>query len=117
MAALQTVNESSQIDSEKLHGIMKIMFDSFIVNGDYKNQSNVLEKEKMLDSFSSFIQQYLNLNLSGSKDEKLRLMKLVAKLNMQKDLLELANGETKLEDIQSAGKRLGKKSQSAFETK
>jgi hypothetical protein len=36
---------------------------------------------------------------------------------MQKELLEIASGETNMEDIKIAAQRLGNKSQSAFETK
>ena len=117
MTTLQAVKKTNQIDNEELHEITKIMFDSFFINDEYKSQSYVAKKEQLIDSFSTFIQQYLKLNFSGSKEKKLLLMKFVAKLNMQKELLELASGEINLKDIEKAGKELGKKSQSAFESK
>ena len=57
------------------------------------------------------------MNFTRSKENKLRLIKFVSKLNSQKEFLELASGEINLDDIQRAGKKLGKKSQSAFEVK
>ena len=62
MTTLQRVRESNQIDNEELHEITKIMFDSFIINGEYKSQSYISKKEQLIDSFSTFIQQYLKFN-------------------------------------------------------
>lgn len=55
-------------------------------------------------------------NSKNAKD-KLALMHFIDKLIMQKELLELQAGITNLADIQIAAQRLGKKSQSTFETK
>ncbi|WP_293298849.1 hypothetical protein [Pedobacter sp. UBA4863] len=59
----------------------------------------------------------MKLNFTGSKENKSALIKFISKLNLQKELLELASGEIKIQDLQKASQRLGKKSQSAFEEK
>ena len=51
------------------------------------------------------------------RKNKLELINFLDKLNTQKELLELAKGQTNITDIRKAAKRLGKKSQSAFKTK
>lgn len=56
------------------------------------------------------------IEVNASKEEKLHLIKYISKLKMQQELLEIASGEVNLDDIKIAGKRLGKKSQSAFES-
>jgi len=63
------------------------------------------------------LQSIKNYNQTDDKELKLQLIKVISKLNMQKELLELAGGKINLDDIEMAGKRLGKKSQSAFEKK
>ena len=117
MTTLQAVKEYSQINDEELHEITKIMFDSFVIHGSYKSSSFVSKKEIMISLFTDLIEQYLKLNFSGSRDRKLQLINFISKLNMQKELLELASKEANLEDIQIAAERLGRKSQSAFESK
>ena len=117
MTALQSIKDHNQINDEELHNITQIMLDSFVVNGQYKNESFVSKKETLISSFSNFIEQYLKLHFTGTKERKLQLIKFISKLNMQKELLELASGEINMDDIQMAGKRLGKKSQSVFKNK
>ena len=117
MTTIAAVKRSSQINDEEFREISQIIFRSFIINGEYKSHSYISKKEILLNSFSEFIEQYLKLNFSGSKENKVRLIKFISKLKMQKELLELASGETSWENIQTAGERLGRKSQSAFKTK
>jgi hypothetical protein len=59
----------------------------------------------------------LELQLGDSRETKLEFINFLDKLNMQKELLELEKGETKISDIKAAAKRLERKSQSAFQTK
>lgn len=117
MTTLEFEKQKSQINERELWEITQIMLSSFLVKRNYKDLSLVSKKETLISSFSSFIEQYLKMNFSGSKENKLRLIKFVSKLNSQKELLELASGENNLENIRRAGIRLGKKSQSAFEGK
>ncbi len=117
MTTLEFVKQSNQINDEELQEVIQIMFNSFKVTGKYTNLNYVSKKETLLSSFSDFIEQYLKLNFAGSKENKLRLVKFISKLNMQKELLELASNETNFKNIQKAGKSLGKKSQSAFSSK
>lgn len=47
----------------------------------------------------------------------MNLINFIDKINMQKELLQLKRNEIGISEIQIAGKRLGKKSQSAFTLK
>lgn len=114
MTVLEFVKHKSQINDEELLEVTQIMFNSFIVKGNYKDLAYVSKKETLIGLFSDFIEQYLKMNFTGSKENKLRLIKFVSKLHTQKELLELASGESNLASFQKAGKRLGKKAQSAF---
>jgi len=117
MTTLQALKDDNHISDEELHEITKFILNSFIVRGQYKNEAYVAKKESLISSFTEFIEQYLALHFTGTRERKLQLIKFISKLNMQKELLELASGATNLDDIKKAGKRLGKKSQSAFEGK
>lgn len=57
------------------------------------------------------------ITLEEPRINKAKLIKFLARLDLQKDLLEVEKGRIKMTDIKAAGKRLGKKAQSAFETK
>jgi thiamine kinase-like enzyme len=115
MTTLEAAKEQSRINKDELRQITDIMFET--LNGKDLNHSSVTKKEQTIDFFTHTIEQYLKLNFSGSKEQKVQLIKFVSKLNIQKELLELEAGLTNVTDIFEAGKRLGKKSQSAFEKK
>lgn len=117
MTTLDTVKGLNQIDDQELHGITKIMFDSFYKHREYKSAAYVSKKEKLIDSFANFLEQYLELNFPGSKQTKLKLINFIDKLNVQKELLEIESGETSIASIKLAADRLGKKAQSGFESK
>ena len=55
--------------------------------------------------------------LNNSKQDKLELINLMDKLNMQKELLELLKENVSHEKLQLAADRLGKKAQSSFKNK
>ena len=59
----------------------------------------------------------MDLHVESSKQSRLTLIDFIDKLNMQKELLALDKGESTIAEIKLAGRRLGKKSQSAFEKK
>jgi AAA+ ATPase superfamily predicted ATPase len=64
------------------------------------------------------VEYYLNLlQQEISDEERLKIMDIIDELKIQKELLEIEAGTIKLADIKKAARRLGKKSQSAFETK
>ncbi len=117
MTTLEIEKQASQFSDEELHEVTKIMFASLTYNSNQRDLIYILTQKALLASFSDFIEQYLKSNFSGTRENKLRLIKFVSKLNLQKELLELASGETNLKDIQKAGRRLGRKSQSAFKSK
>ncbi|TDO20299.1 hypothetical protein [Pedobacter duraquae] len=114
MTVLEAVKKSNHINHEEFEEISQIIFQSIALNGSVKSSSYISKKEALLTSFSDFIAQYLKLNFTGSKQNKLTLIKIISKLNLQKELFELASGETKIQDFHKASQSLGKKSQSAF---
>lgn len=117
MTAIQEIQDKNKIEKHDIDNLSNIVFDSISVKGSYKTTTQLEKKEKLIDAFSSFVEQLMELRLTSSKQSKLELINFIDKLNMQKELLELEKGETTIADIQTAANRLGKKAQSAFEGK
>lgn len=118
MNAIEKIKKQNSIDETEFDGMSKLMFQSFQINkSDYKSENYIAKKGELISSFTQFLEKYLELHFLSSKVEKLVLINFIDKMNMQKELLELQKGNTKMSDIKIAGNRLGKKSQSAFETK
>lgn len=115
MTAIQEIRDKNKIEKQDFDTLSNIVFDSILIKGSYKTAIQLEKKEKLIDAFSSFIEQLVELRLASSKQNKLELINFIDKLNMQKELLELEKGETKMDDIQTAANRLGKKAQSSFE--
>ncbi|MBS1532785.1 MAG: hypothetical protein JSU01_20955 [Bacteroidetes bacterium] len=117
MTTVEKIEDLNQIGQEEFYNVVKMLYNSFLINRKYSSSSYVIKKEKLIDSFSLFLEQYLELQFVSSKQSKLDLINFIDKLNMQKELLEIASGEANMNDIKIAAQRLGKKSQSAFEMK
>lgn len=114
MIAIQEIQDKNKIEKHDIDNLSNIVFDSILVKGSYKNTTQLKKKEKLIEAFSVFVEQLMELRLTSSKQNKLELINFIDKLNMQKELLELEKGETNISDIQTAANRLGKKAQSAF---
>ncbi|MNL21775.1 hypothetical protein D3C87_1430800 [compost metagenome] len=112
---LEKLGDSIQIDNKESKHLIDIILDSMSLKGTERD-ADFVSKEELIDSFSGIIELIINNNFSNKKEE-LFLISVLDKLNLKKEILELALGETNIKDIKAAGKRLGKKSQSGFETK
>jgi hypothetical protein len=117
MTTLQKIENLNKIDQQEFDHITKILLESFLIKRSYTSNSFLSKKEELLDKFSAFLETYLELHFTNSKLTKLELINFIDKINMQKELLEMAKGDLKISDIKLAGSRLGKKSQSAFKKK
>jgi len=117
MTAIQETQNRNRIEKHDIDSLSNILFASISVKGHYKNTIQLEKKEKLIDAFSTFVEQLMELHLTASKENKLKLINFIDKLNMQKELLELEKGETTISGIQTAANRLGRKTQSAFEGK
>ena len=115
MTAIEEIRDKNQIERHDIDNLSNIVFDSILLKGSSKSTSQLKKKEKLIDAFSTFIEQLIELRLTSSKGSNLELINFIDKLNMQRELLELEKGETTVSDTQTAAGHLGKKAQSAFE--
>ncbi len=117
MTAIKEIEKNNQIDQQEFDNISKMLLESFLLKSDEKGASFIQKKGELLEHFTMFLEKYLKLHFFNSSRDKLQLINFIDKLNLQRELLELKKGKTKLSDIKLAGQRLGRKAQSAFETK
>ncbi|TCC94173.1 hypothetical protein EZ428_05180 [Pedobacter frigiditerrae] len=113
---LEKFTETGIIAQEEVVKISNIILNAFSPNHQKKiSLTSANKKEQLIDSFSELIEKIMDV--SNSRQEKLMLINFLDKLNHQKEVLEILSGERKFNDIKKASERLGKKAQSAFETK
>ncbi len=117
METIEEIEQNNKIHKHEFDTISNMMFESFLITSYQQNISTVIKQNELLDHFRLFLKKYLQLQFFNSTQDKLAVMDFIDKLNLQKELLELKTDNTNLADIQIAAQRLGKKSQSAFETK
>ena len=114
MTAVEKLEKQNNIQEQEFDNVMSNVFKSFLIKGIYKSGTYLDKKEELLNYFTQFLEKYLELQFISSKKDKLDLINFIDKINMQRELLELKKNEIEISQIQIAGRRLGKKSQSAF---
>lgn len=70
-------------------------------------------QEDIVSDFISLLGKFMNENILDNS-QKLLVVKLLDKMNLQKELIELRSQGLSIDDLKIAAERLGKKSQSAF---
>lgn len=116
MTAIDTLVKENKLDLRDFDRVTKLVYHSCVIDESNEDDSNqiLVKKEELLSHFGQFLEKYLELEFLSSKKEKLELINFIDKINLQKELLELLKNESHFSQIQKAGQKLGKKSQSAF---
>ena len=117
MAYKKQLESLSEFKQEEFDNISRIMSEPFVHNVEVKNLSGKKNKRELLELYVLFFTKYLGMKFVDSKEKKLSIIRIIDKLKMQLELLELKDGLTNITNIKSAAKTLGRKSQSAFKIK
>jgi hypothetical protein len=117
MTALKILKENNQIEHHKFKDLMNVIFESLLIKTVDVDSIYILKQKKVNNQFAVFLEQFVESGFIDSKQSKLEFINFIDKLNMQKELLEIESKAVNLKDIKIAANRLGKKSQSAFESK
>lgn len=110
------IRNQNEIQENEFEEMTKLMFDSFLIKKSRKDKS-ILDKQTYLISlFTDILKKYIELQMLSDRKRKLDVINFIDKLNLQKELLDLQKGVTKITDIKEAAQRFGGKSQSSFST-
>src|SRR6185312_5775145 len=116
MTALQQLGMDSAIEESDMVVISGIIMKLIAVNPTVRRQQTINTREGVLDSLTNMLENMLTANLHLSKQDKIAIVQSLDKLKTQKEYMELLksqinNSKQAILDIQSASKRLAKKSQ------
>ncbi|MFZ6012418.1 MAG: hypothetical protein ACOYXT_18890 [Bacteroidota bacterium] len=112
----KNVTKINQIKEAEINELSSCIFQSFLVTGT-QNTQTLVRRSDLLDDFIDFLGKYLAADLAKSNKHKLAVLNSIDKLTLQKELLQLRKKEIAGADIKEAGRRSGRKSQSAFKKK
>ena len=116
MEALEKYKQKIQFNENELEDVIHIIFNYTNINSDYKRSSTINKKEKMIDAIIPLFEKCLELDIPMDRNEKISIINTLDKFHFRKEILEIFKKNIDLKDIEKAGIRLGKKSQSSFWT-
>ena len=115
MKTLEKIKHLNVVEKEDITLMSYLLYESISIKRAYKSEHIVDSKEEILNIFTSLFEKVLTERSLLSKKDKINVIHFIDKLNTQKENLEIIKGNILTKDIKAASKRLGKKSQSAFE--
>ena len=109
---LSDINSLNKVDKNEIDHISHVLYYCMrFENSDIKN-NNIAIKPKLIAQLKKILEDILSTDYLSAKEEKVRIIKLIDKLNQQEAAVELAIGNR--QNLKVAAERLGRKSQSAF---
>lgn len=106
---IEKINRISETDFKE---VIPVLFNSVRITPDTSVES-IKHHHTTINQFITLLTELLADHIPDST-QKLSIVKLLDKLNLQKELIEMKIQGVSIEDIKVAAERLGKKSQSAF---
>lgn len=110
-------NGNVDIQNDEVQRIVAKVFSSLKVREHYGDKIEVEAHHTLISSFKTLLEAMLQIDQAQSREDKLMLIKVISQMKRHQEQLDLASGQITLKGIKVAGERLGRKSQSAFETK
>ena len=112
----EKVERSNRIKETEFKNVSSLIYNSFLVTS-YSRAKAIENKDILINEFIDFLSKYFESDLIKDDSEKTYLLNLIDKLTLQKEFIQLRRKEITQTNLQQAGRRLGKKSQSAFSKK
>ncbi|MEI9918545.1 MAG: hypothetical protein WDO14_07060 [Bacteroidota bacterium] len=112
MIPAEEIDKINRIGETDVKDLAAILLHSLSIKKDNPVES-LKHQDSILNKLISFLEKCLDENLLNNQD-KLLVVKVLDKLNLQKELIELKLQGQSIENLKIAAERLGKKSQSAF---
>ncbi|MEK7255025.1 MAG: hypothetical protein AAB316_09790 [Bacteroidota bacterium] len=108
----QFLDRKNKFDKADIELVSNLSFKAFHLGMEVTN-SNIEKRMLLLEQYIQFLNKLLRSELIQSNEQHVELVKVIVNLKAQLEVFEVLSGKVKLEDLQAAAERMGKKSQSA----
>ncbi|MEK7256230.1 MAG: hypothetical protein AAB316_15870 [Bacteroidota bacterium] len=99
---------------QEIAAASSILFDTFYVDEEDATHQEFYETQiAYIEEFASYLNKVLRSQKIKSNEERMTLMKVIAKLVEQKETLEVLSGRVSLKDLQATAEHFAKKAQSS----
>ena len=112
MALKQEDIITNKVSKKDMNDVFHILSSSILIDSINTNKSELKARNVFISFFSNALEEVMRVNVVKSKSDRLKVIKLLDKLQAQRETIELANSNPI--HLQIAAERLGKKVQSAF---
>lgn len=107
---LENIENNNPVTQNEFEQWAGVLYGSISVsNTDSKPQ--ILQKEQLLDFLIAFLSDYLYSHVWESDEEEFKCIDFLSKLQLQKEILQILNGKTKIADVQSSIRTFSEKTQ------
>ncbi|MEK7258097.1 MAG: hypothetical protein AAB316_25290 [Bacteroidota bacterium] len=115
MTAIQEIEKrKNPFTRQEIAAASSILFDTFSVDEKDAARNEFYEKQiAYIEEFAGYLNKILRSDKVKTNEERVTLMKVIAKLVEQKETLEILSGKVSLKDLQTAADRFAKKAQSS----
>lgn len=113
---LTEIRDQNEIQENEFDEMTKLMFDSFLIKKSRKDKAIIEKQTYLISLFTEMLNKYIEFQMLSDRKRKLEVINFIDKLNLQKELLDLQKGASKIADINESAQRFGRKAQSSFST-
>lgn len=117
MLTLTEIEERNEISEKEFAQMSGLVFSFVSEKQPIKDISAIETKDNFINTFLSVLRKYLDILPANDRGKRLEVINFIDKLNFKLELNELQKRGLYLTDIEKAASGLGRKAQSAFETK
>ncbi|MFN3996914.1 hypothetical protein [Algoriphagus sp.] len=78
------------------------------------HEKDLIKKQQTLNTLKQLIGDVTSIGTLNSKEDKIKMINFLEKIDLQIELIDLKLGKLKPSDLKAAGIRLGRKAQSGF---
>jgi hypothetical protein len=107
---LENIKDSNQITQNEFEQWSGVLYGSISVS-DKDSKQKAQQKEQTLDFLIAYISDYLFTNNWASDEAELECIDFLSKLQLQREVLQILSGKTKIADIQASIRSFSVKNQ------
>ena len=105
---IENIEKNNQFSEQELGQLTNWLYSSVALS-DKDNANQYKKKEQRLDFLISFLKDYYEDKDWESDELEANFLDFLSKVYLQKELLQIATGEIKIKDVQSAIRSFGVK--------